>query len=148
MTTSSYSTVITVDKSPQEAFDAINNVRGWWSGNIEGDTGTLNAEWTYRYKDVHYSKQRITELIPGKRVVWHVMEGYLNFVNDVNEWKDTEIHFDIAEKGGKTEIRFTHAGLVPQYECFDMCSTAWSFYINESLRNFITTGKGDPNEKE
>ena len=148
MTTSSYSTIITVDQSPQEAFDAINDVRGWWSGNIEGDTGTLNAEWTYRYKNVHYSKQRITELIPGKRVVWHVMEGYLNFVNDVNEWKDTEIHFDIAEKGGKTEIRFTHAGLVPQYECFDMCSTAWSFYINESLRNFITTGKGDPNEKE
>ena len=148
MTTSSYSTIITVDQSPQEAFDAINDVRGWWSGNIEGDTGTLNAEWTYRYKNVHYSKQRITELIPGKRVVWHVMEGYLNFVNDVNEWKDTEIQFDIAEKGGKTEIRFTHAGLVPEYECFDMCSTAWSFYVNESLRNFITTGKGDPNEKE
>ena len=73
---------ITVDQTPEEAFAAINNVRGWWSGEIDGNTDTLAAEWSYRYKDIHYSKQRITELVPGRRVVWLVVDSYLNFVED------------------------------------------------------------------
>ena len=138
----------TVEQTPEEAFAAINNVRGWWSGEIEGETDKLGDEWTYRYKDVHYSKQRITELIPGKKVVWLVLDGYLNFVNDKTEWTGTEIVFEISKNGDKTEICFTHLGLVPEYECFDVCSNAWGSYINGSLRSLITAGKGKPNRKE
>jgi hypothetical protein len=54
--------------------------------------------------------------------------------------------FEISEKGDETEVRFTHVGLVPAIECYDNCSNAWGFYINGSLRTFITTGKGQPNE--
>jgi len=56
--------------------------------------------------------------------------------------------FEIASKGDKTEVRFTHVGLVPAFECYGGCSGAWGFYINDSLRNLIATGKGQPNEKE
>jgi hypothetical protein len=139
---------ITVDQTPEEAFDAINNVRAWWSGDIDGITDILAAEWTYRYKDIHYSKQRITELIPGKKVAWLVLDSYLNFVEDKKEWNGTEITFDIASKGNQTEVRFSHVGLSPQVECFDGCSSAWGFYINTSLRNLIATGKGEPNKQE
>ena len=138
----------TVDQTPDEAFAAINNVRGWWSGEIEGSTDKLGDEFTYRYGDVHYSKQTITALIPGKKVVWLVLDAYLNFVEDKSEWKGTKVTFEIAEKGGKTEVRFTHVGLVPDHECYGACSNAWSSYINGSLRSLITTGKGRPNEKE
>jgi hypothetical protein len=103
----------TVDQTPEEAFAAINNVRGWWSGEIEGTTDKLGAEWSYRYKDIHYSKQRITELTPGKKVVWLVVDSYLQFVEDKKEWNGTEVAFDIAKKGNQTEVRFTHRGLNP-----------------------------------
>jgi len=59
----------------------------------------------------------------------------------------TAINTLIERKGAKTELRFTHVGLVPAIECYGKCAGAWGFYINESLRNLITTGKGDPNEK-
>ncbi len=85
MKSSNYTTSLLVDKTPEEAFAAINNVRGWWSGNIEGTTKKLGDEWTYRYKDVHYSKQKITELVPGKKVVWLVLDSYINFIEDKTE---------------------------------------------------------------
>ena len=105
-----YSTSFVVDQTPDEVFKAINNVRGWWSGDIEGDTDKVGAEFTYSVKDVHRSRQKITELVPGKRVVWHVLEGSLAFVKGRDEWKGTDIVFDISRKGDKTELRFTHRG--------------------------------------
>jgi hypothetical protein len=56
--------------------------------------------------------------------------------------------FEIKSKDGKTELRFTHIGLVPTFECYGGCSGAWGFYINDSLRNLITAGKGQPNPEE
>jgi Activator of Hsp90 ATPase homolog 1-like protein len=148
MNDQNFTTTFTVDQTPEEAFAAINNVRGWWSGEIEGSTDKLGDEFTYRYEDVHYSKQKVTELIPGKKVVWLVLDGYLNFTKDKTEWKGTEITFEVSGKGNKTEIRFTHLGLVPESECFNACSNAWGSYINVSLRSLITTGKREPNQKE
>src|SRR3989440_7938065 len=82
MKSQNYSTTFIVDEAPEEAFAAINNVRDWWSGNIEGSNNKLCDEWTYRYKDIHYSKQKITELVPSKKVVWLVLDSYLNFIED------------------------------------------------------------------
>ena len=133
-----------VDQTPEEVFAAINNVRGWWSVEIEGGTTRLGDEFIFHYQDVHRSKQKITTFLPGKKVVWHVLEGYLKFVKDKTEWKGTDIVFDISKKGDKTEVRFTHQGLVSEFECFDACSGGWDFYINGSLRDLITTGEGRP----
>jgi len=145
MTSQNFSSAFLVDQSPEEAFAAIKNVRGWWSGQIEGATGALDAEFTYRYQDVHYSKQRITEFFPNKKVVWRVLDAYLNFTEDPNEWTGTAVTFEVSQQGEQTEVIFTHLGLVPAFECYDKCSSAWSFYISNSLRRLITTGQGEPN---
>ena len=143
-----FATTITIDRSPEEVFDAINDVRAWWSGEIEGRSDKLGAEFTYKYQDLHLSSQRITELVPGKKVVWHVLDSRLNFVKDKTEWKDTDIVFEITKKDDQTELRFTHVGLVPVFECYGDCSGAWGFYVNDSLRSLITTGRGQPNQQE
>lgn len=143
-----FSTSFTVDQTPEEAFAAINNVRGWWSEEIEGGTAKLGDEFTYHYKDVHSCKMKLSEVTPGKKVVWHVLDNRFNFTKDKTEWKGTNIIFEISKKGNKTEVRFTHQGLVPEYECFDLCSNAWGSYLNGSLKSLIVTGKGKPNAKE
>ncbi|MCF6405433.1 SRPBCC domain-containing protein [Chitinophaga filiformis] len=143
-----FTTTILVDQTAQQAFNAIINVRGWWSENIQGSTDKLNSEFAYGFKDVHRCRIKVIELIPAQKVVWHVMDNYFNFTEDKSEWKDTKIIFDIAEKEGKTEIRFTHQGLVPAYECYQICHDAWTGYIQKSLKNLIATGKGAPNPKE
>jgi len=148
MNNENYTTAFTVDKSPAEVFAAVTNVRGWWSGEIDGRTDEVGTEFTYCYQDLHRSTQKITELVPGKKVAWHVLDADINFVKDKKEWNGTDIVFQIAKKGDKTELRFAHFGLAPSIECYGKCSGAWGYYINESLRSLITTGKGNPNGNE
>jgi hypothetical protein len=146
--TAGFTAAFSVDQTPEEVFHAINNVRGWWSEDIEGPTDRIGGEFTYLYQDAHRCRIKVTELIAGEKVAWHVLDNYFDFTEDKTEWKDTEIYFDIAAQDGKTGIRFTHAGLVTEYECFDVCSNSWSFYLYTSLRALIRAGKGMPNRKE
>lgn len=148
MKTNDFSKKLLVDQSPEKVFNAISHPRTWWSEEIEGVTNKLDGEFMHRYKDVHICKLKVVEFIPGKKIVWLVTENYFNFTKDSREWTGTKISFELGKKGNKTEVRFTHIGLVPQYECFDICSDAWTNYIEVSLHELITTGKGQPNPKE
>jgi hypothetical protein len=147
MTSQNFTTTFEVDQTPEQAFAAITNVRGWWSGDIEGRTDALGEEFTYRYQDIHYTKQRISEMIPSRKVVWRIVDSSLNFTEDPSEWTGTEVIFEVSPNGDRTEIRFAHVGLVPDFECYEQCSSAWGFYINNSLRRLIATGQGEPNAK-
>ena len=148
MATSDFTTTIVVEQTPREVFNAVNNVRGWWSENIEGGTEKRNDEFIYSFRDDHRCQIKLTEVLRYKKVVWHVMDNYFSFTEDKTEWTGTNIEFEITEEGNRTQLRFTHRGLVPEFECYEVCFNAWTGYITDSLRNLITTGKGQPNPKE
>lgn len=143
-----FTTIIVVDQTPKEVFEAITNVRGWWSEEIEGDTAKLNDEFKYHYKDIHVCKMKLVEVVPNKRIVWDVLENHFKFTVDKTEWVGTKVIFEISTKNNKTAIRFTHKGLVPDYECYNICVNGWTKYINGSLHSLITTGNGQPNLME
>ena len=70
----------------------------------------MQAEWGPRVPSVPPTRKwSSTGTTRSSRVAWNKPE-----------WKDTEVVFEISEKGGKTEVRFTHVGLVYAYECFDI----------------------------
>jgi hypothetical protein len=144
MSTQNFTITILVDQSPEDVFNAIINVPGWWSGEIKGITDAPGAEFAYTVPGIHFSRQKITEFIPGKKIVWNVVDATLSFVKDTSEWKGTNISFDIEPKEGKTEVRFTHVGLAPAYECYKDCSNAWGLLINGNLKNLIATGEHQP----
>jgi len=140
--TTSYTTTFGVSQSPEAAFAAIIDPRAWWSGAFEGDTTAIGDVFTYRYLDIHYSRQEVTELVPGRRVAWHVLESDLSFLKDRSEWTGTTIAFDIVHTGSQSEITFTHVGLKPEVECYDTCTDAWGALIQGSLKQLIETGTG------
>ena len=148
MSAQDFTTTLIVEQSPEEVFNAVTNVRGWWSEQIDGNTAKLNDEFDYHYEDVHRCKVKLTEVIPNAKIVWLVEKNYFKFTEDETEWTGTKPTFEISEKDGKTALRFTHVGLVPDYECFDICRDSWTNYIQNSLKKLITTGKGQPNGKD
>jgi hypothetical protein len=143
-----FTATILVDQNPATAFHAIKNFRAWWSEEIEGNTDNVNEEFFYHYKDIHLCKIKLVEAVPDKKLAYQVVDNQFNFVEDKTEWINTKLIFEIANEGSKTKVRFTHEGLVPEYECYNVCNDAWSGYIKKSLYDLIATGKGNPNPKD
>ena len=144
MNEQSYITTVAVDASPADAYAAINDVHAWWGLDIEGPTDVLGAEFTFRGQDMHRARIKVVELVPGKRVVWQVTDNLFTFTTDQTEWVGTTIRFDIRPTDTGSLIRFSHLGLLPDHECYELCAPAWTFFIVDSLRALINAGRGEP----
>jgi uncharacterized protein YndB with AHSA1/START domain len=141
----SFTTTFEVAQPPEKAFEAIRNVRGWWSGAIEGGTYEVGDEFIYAVPDIHWCKIRVTDVDSPSRISWLVLDSWLTFTEVKDEWTGTTITFDVFEQDGLTSIRFTHEGLTPEFECYELCSNAWTGYLAGSLRHLIVAGIGSPN---
>lgn len=146
MKNKNFTTTLIVDQTPEEVFNVIRNVRGWWSGyyseDIKGDTEKLNDEFSFRAGGgAHYSRQKLIEVIPDKKVVWLVTDSKLDFLENKDEWTGTKVIFDISTKVNKTQLVFTHEGLIPEIECYNSCAPAWSQYLQNKLLPLIANGK-------
>ncbi len=137
MSQNDYTSEFVVSENAEAVYDTIVNVRSWWGGEIEGEAARVGDVFTYRFEDMHFTRQRVSELVPGRKVAWHVEDGEIKFVADKSEWNGTDIMFDIVHEGSGSKVRITHRGLVPQKECFEACSGGWNHYFGSSLKAVI-----------
>jgi len=145
MTTRDFTLTFTTGRSPQDVFNAVMDVRNWWSGlyaeSFEGNMDKQGDEFGFRAGNgAHYSRQRLEEVVPGRRLVWLVTESHFSFVEKADEWTGTRIIFDIVPEGDRTRLTFTHQGLSPQIECYDACAPAWTQYLQQKLLPLLNTG--------
>jgi len=135
----SFTTTIEVSNSPQDVFNHLIEVSKWWSKDFEGNSVKLNDEFIINHPGRHYSKQKLIEIVPDKKLVWLVTESELTWLEkDKFEWTNTKMIFEITADDGKTVVHFTHEGLVPGKECYSMCEQGWNMVIRQRLFNFIT----------
>jgi hypothetical protein len=151
MSEQDYTLILETQQSPEVVFKAINDVQAWWAEDFKGALQRINDEFEVRFfETVHYSKHKVVEMIPNQKVVWLVTDSSLSFLENKGEWTGTTNSFEITENDGKTQIRFTHHGLVPAIECYGDCTHGWNQFLKHSLLPLINTGKGCPKilEKE
>ena len=141
MTNKNFEFSFASSKTSNEVFAHLLNPKNWWVGlfgeTIEGKSEGINDEFSFRAGDgVHFSNQKLIEVIADKKIVWLVTESNLSFLKNTNEWAGTKICFDIENAGDKTKVSFTHEGLIPEIECYGGCSSAWTQYL-QNLQEYL-----------
>lgn len=121
----------------------ISQVNKWWAKEVRGESEKLNDKFTVDFGET-YVDFKISELVPNKKIVWKVTDCNLHWIDNKKEWNDTEVVFEISSKSKKTQIDFTHIGLVPGVECYEDCEVGWNEHITISLVKLINEGNGMP----
>jgi hypothetical protein len=138
----SISTVIA--GSSAEVFAAVLDAKGWWNEAIDGPTARVGDEFGFEVEGLHRTRIRVTDVSPDRRIEWLVVDNHFGFVTDQSEWVGDRMVFDLVPVDDGTEVTFTQFGLVPELECYDVCSNAWSFFVRDSLRQLAERGQGKP----
>lgn len=136
MTDQSFQYRFTTSEKNSDVFQYLLDPCNWWTGLfgeiIEGSSKQPGDVFSFRAGDgVHYSKQQLTELVPGEKITWLVTESNLSFLKNTNEWTGTKICFNLEQEGDQTRVTFTHAGLEPAMSCYGSCSNAWTQYLQK-----------------
>ncbi len=144
---SHYQQTLALKASPAAVYAALTTpegLRGWWTQDCDVPTEvgqTLHFQFGRNHKDM-----RIERLVPGREMRWRCTGAHIAAaeISRKDEWVGTELVFRLTPDGeGRTRLDFEHIGLVPAFECYDLCSNGWQYFLR-SLQQFVETGRGTP----
>jgi hypothetical protein len=137
-----FTSSISANITASEAVKKMSNVPEWWGVTFTGNSEKQNDTFIVKMSGDSFFNFTVTELTPGKRVVWLVTACNMPWYSDKTEWTNTRLIFDLKENDGVTEVTFTHEGLTPEVECYKDCEPGWTHWIQTSLFSYLTNGKG------
>ncbi|MBS1935762.1 MAG: SRPBCC domain-containing protein, partial [Bacteroidetes bacterium] len=120
-----YHSSISANVSAKEAFDKICDVPAWWALDFHGNSKKKNDVFSIHFGTTSVTF-KIADAVPEEIIVWKVIDSYLPWLNDKEEWTGTKIVFEISSHNGKTKIDVTDVGLTPEVECYESCEQGWN----------------------
>ncbi|AOX99820.1 SRPBCC domain-containing protein [Jeongeupia sp. USM3] len=142
-----YSQSLVLAAPPTRAYAALTTaagLRGWWTQGCDVDTH-VGGSLQFRFGP-HYMHMRIEALAPPAEVRWLCTAAHtdIDAFTRKDEWVGTRLAFRLTATGdGQTRLDFVHIGLVPEFECYDLCRNGWQHFL-ASLQQYVATGTGTP----
>jgi uncharacterized protein YndB with AHSA1/START domain len=127
--------------SPEQvcaALTTLEGLSGWWTEQTTGDT-EIGGVIEFRFGPGGFDMQ-VTELEPGHRVTWSVVDG-------PPEWVGTTVRWELRHDGDYTIVMFRHEGWREEVEFMHHCSTKWATFLM-SLKQLVETGAGAPDPRD
>lgn len=135
--------------SIEKAFEAITlQIADWWS-TTNGTSDTIGDEFKVSFGEESYWKFKVINLVEPNEIIWECIESHQdhNLKGIDEEWLNTWIYWSFSKRKGRTRVDFLHDGLISTGICYEVCSNGWNFYILDSLKSFLESGKGKPSSK-
>src|SRR4051812_30445346 len=132
--TVSYSVAIELSKSPAEVFDHLIDLSKWWPEGFEGDSLQINSEFIFKTGASHYSKNKVVEFVPTRKIIWLTTESLRK--TDNFDWTGTKMIFELTPKNDGTLLTSTYNGVVFDNE-YDRLVQVCDFVIKDKLYNLI-----------
>jgi hypothetical protein len=137
-----YSFAIEVAKSPKDIFNhLLYDIAKFWPEEVEGEGSKLNDEFIFKTGDSHYSKNKVIELVPNKKLVWLVTDSLRK--TDNFEWTGTKMLFELIPHDDQTQVTFTYDGPVLKTES-ERLAQVCDFVIKENLFKLLSNEKTAP----
>lgn len=148
-TNADYQRMIDVKATPIQAYEAVTSgFKEWWTDpetplSRMGDVATFrfppkDSSWTFRPVTLEPHRLVEHECVGAQ----HVHDGLPESIR--TEWLGTKMRFEITPTEAGSRIVFTHEGLKPALDCFEVCEAGWDFFILESLRSYLNGEDGKP----
>lgn len=149
MTNSDYRRTLDVSAPPKQVYEAVTSgFRNWWTDpgaslSRTGDIATFRfppkeSSWTFRPITLEPNRLVEHECVGAN----HLHDGLPDSIR--TEWLGTVMSFEITANGAESLIVFTHQGLAPKLDCYDICEAGWDFFFLDSLKSYLETGNGKP----
>ncbi len=135
-----YTFSFVVYSEARKAFDVLSKRIGdWWGEQSRpvkkaGDIFTVSwGEPWYRFKVLDYE--------PYHKICWECIDAN-QIIDDLEgvqkEWVGTQLLWTIETRNsGQVEISFRHKGLVPEFICYDFCSSTWNQFLANNLKTLL-----------
>lgn len=94
-----------------------------------------------------FAVMKILALKKNKLVQWRCLECQHDEKSgwrDRHDWVGTKISFQLkARCPAETQLLFAHHQL-GTFECHGACASIWAYFLGQSLRQMLRTGRGMP----
>lgn len=135
-----YNKTVLISSNKEDVYKALTEGISKWWGDIDNIVQKKGDIFTVSWGEPWY-KFKVIEFNPFSIITWECIDcnqiiGDLKGVE--KEWVGTKLQWEIKTINEKeVEVNIIHQGLIPEFTCYKICSSAWDSFVGDSLKNYL-----------